>query len=113
MKKSYMSQFPNNAFGNALRKHVESNHLFYREYVWSDHNHETIAEISKEEALKLINNSAARVCLSSYMIGVNDVNAPVKYIMNKGAIRVDDFDESDELWVYNHDGIYYTTRPRK
>ncbi len=127
---------PDTEFGQAMLKKLEAAGSFYKEYVTSDHDHEHVARITQATALAMLQLSPYRPFLSSYMIGyeaAEDVTVPPAYLMNKGAVRLtiapehaelpcwteEQLEEGlrhssrDDLWLYNHDGRFSLTRPRR
>ena len=70
-------------------------------YVTTDYGHVRVKQITKEEGIKLVKDAGLWD-----RCGVTDSYGPT--IINKFAAR---FDKENNLWVYNHDGIYWITRP--
>lgn len=123
---------PDTEFGQALGRKIKAAAPFYKEYVTSDHNHEHVARITEATALAMLELSPYRPFLSHYMVGTDE--GPAKYLMNKGAVRLSvapehaelgcwteeeletvpsRYDDRSDLWVYNHDGRHWLTRPRR
>jgi len=109
------SQFSDSEFGGALKEMVKGSKDFYREYVIEDHNFALVGKIPDKIALSWLRESRVfkSGLLTSYMIGYNaskDPSAPINW-MNKGAIRVDDFESTNgQVWIYKHDFNYWIVR---
>ena len=139
MDEQFESQFTGSPLAEAIGKAYQISKEWYLEYVTADHNHETVSRISKSMALAMIENSPYRHHLKD-PFQIQLVNGKLVSVMNKGAVRItpsestmermvhlqhygDDWEDArpyefgedyrNEIWVYNHDGKYYITRPRK
>ena len=73
-------------------------------YVTSDYGHERIREISQIEGVKLVREAGLFDGCGYGIGGTGDG------IINKFAAQVD---PEKDLWVYNHDGDYFITSPRR
>ncbi len=116
---------------------LENSREYYIEYV-RDHNHELVFQIPEVVALDLIAASPYYPLSTWYQTGTDGTTPPTR-LMNKGAFRItpgpglDNYkiravlgqkwwpsssfslrvDRDREMWVYNHDGRYWLTRPRQ
>lgn len=123
--------FPDTEFGNAMLKRMKAVSAYYKEYVTQDHGHKHVARLTTSMALAMIELSPYRPFLGWYVAGTDESEGPIQRLMNKGAVRITIAPEHaelpcwteeqlesdvcrnrrDDLWVYNHDGRYYLTRP--
>jgi hypothetical protein len=110
------SQFPDTELGNKLKRMVNNASDFYKEYVQQDHGFELVCRIPQEIAHQWLRLSPLFKigAFNHYMIGEasKDPERGIRW-MNKGAIRVDDFEGWEQVWIYNHDGRYYIAKPPK
>lgn len=101
-----------------INKLLEEQNKFYREYICEEHReYRQVAKIPKHVAEQWLRSSPAfnAGLLSTYMIGpaAEDWTARISW-MNKGAFRVDNFEDEgslEETWLYNHDGTYWVVIP--
>jgi hypothetical protein len=118
------SQFPDTEFGNALKEKVNRSESVYREYITQNYEgYEQVCKIPKEVALLWVQLSPAftlGLLKDGYMVFTSrhpdfEDSATVIGMMNKGAIRVDDGNDSyyNEVWVYKHDFSYWVVKPRR
>jgi len=139
MDEQFESQFTGSPLAEAMGKAYQRSKEWYLEYVTADHNHEMVSRISKSTALAMIESSP----YCDHLVDpfqVRWADGKLSSVMNKGAVRItpsesmmermallpqhkDDWEDArpyefgedyrNEVWVYNHDGKYYITRPRK
>lgn len=79
--------------------------VFYVEYPIQDHGFRHDREVSKDEAISLLNKSPFKDQFTPYMRPdpYGNYDGDIVDFMNKGAGRIDD----DHRWVYKHDFRWY------
>lgn len=75
-----------------------------KSYVISDHGHTILLEISREVAIRLLENVGG---IGGLVVNDGSTAKPRMVLINKYAIEI-----AQDLWVYNHDGNYRLTAPR-
>lgn len=134
----FESQFKGSPLAEKLGEHYQGRKEFYLEYVTSDYDHEVVCRISKSMAISLVESSPYMQFLNKTWEVCCNIDGEVTGLTNKGAVRITPSDhmyrrmiacdtsaedewegvspwrlDEEQVWVYNHDGRYSITRPRR